>query len=442
MNEKKLIRKQLIKNMFYTFIVFAVILICFDLIIYNRVSVSLFKSVDEEFTRTIQMYNDRGLNKNFEQDQIIPKEINEENERKPIDSQDKTMNLDRFIDFKINPRLISIIRNSNGEILNNDNIGRFDDYIDDITFNKDKIGEIYEIKVQNEYKYRGITIKTNNTENEEVYIQLLANVDGEVETINNLREILLIGNILILIVAIVSSYMLSKMTLKPIMESYRKQTEFVQNAAHELRTPLTIIQAKQELLLQEPNSKIIDKSEDINIILKETKRLTKLIKELMILATADSNKLKLEKEKTNIDSLIKEVIMPYKEYGEMQKKKIIMDLKYGKEINIDVNRISQLMIIVLDNSIKYTRENDKIKITTHQKDGKCLIEIEDTGIGICKEAAKHVFDRFYREDKARSREKGGTGLGLSIAHTIVKLHGGTIKIVPNEPKGTKVIIKI
>ena len=100
------------------------------------------------------------------------------------------------------------------------------------------------------------------------------------------------------------------------------------------------------------------------------------------------------------------------------------------------------MIIILDNAIKYTSENDKIEIKTYSKEGKCVIEISDTGIGISKEAAKHVFDRFYREDKARSREKGGTGLGLSIAHTIVKLHGGNIKIVPNEPKGTKVIIKI
>ena len=443
MSEKKLIKKQLIKNMLYTFIVFAIILICFDAIIYNRVSVSQFKATDEELIRTAQMYNNRETNKDFEKEQIRPREFDENNlVKQPIDDENKGPDINRFIDLKINPRLISIVRNNNGEILNNDSIGRLGDYTDYITFDKNKTGEIFEIKVQNEYKYRGITLKSESVEGEEIYIQLLANVDGEVETINNLREVLLVGSILILAVAIVSSYILSKMTLKPIMESYRKQTEFVQNAAHELRTPLTIIQAKQELLLQEPNSKIIDKSEDINIILKETKRLTKLIKELMILATADSNKLKLEKQKTDIDRLIKEVIIPYKDYGEMQGKEINIDLKYEKEINIDRNRISQLMIIVLDNAIKYTKENDRINISTYSKDGRCIIEVADTGIGISKEAAKHVFDRFYREDKARSREKGGTGLGLSIAHTIVKLHGGNIKIVPNDPKGSKVIIKL
>ena len=162
----------------------------------------------------------------------------------------------------------------------------------------------------------------------------------------------------------------------------------------------------------------------------------------MTLAMADSNELKMDKQKTDIDGLIKEVITPYKEYGEMQEKEISLDLNFGKEINIDRNKISELLIIVLDNAIKYTKEKDKITIKTHAKDGKCVIEVEDTGIGISKEAAKQVFDRFYREDKARSREKGGTGLGLSIAHTIVKLHGGSIKMMPNEQKGAKVIIKI
>lgn len=426
MSEQKLIRKQLIKNMFYTFIVFTVILIFFDAIIYNQAASSLYISIDEELLRTAKLYDDRDIQ--FKRD--IPKEFMQGNKI-------------TFIETKINPRLICIIRSVEGDILNSENIGRlYEDYLNDITFDKTSTDRIYAIKVQDKYNYRCITLKAFTFEGQDIYIQLLANVDGEVETIKNLIDTLLIGNLVIIVIAIIGSYILSKMTLKPLMDSYKKQTEFVQNAAHELRTPLTIIQAKQELLLQEPESKIIDKSEDINIILKETKRLTKLIKELMILATADSNELKLKKEKTNIDILIKDIIIPYKDYAEMQEKEINMDLKFNKEINVDANKINQLMIILLDNAIKYTTENDKIEIKTYVKDGKCVIEVADTGIGISEEATKYVFDRFYREDKARSRETGGTGLGLSIAHTIVKLHGGSIKIVPNEPKGTKVIIKI
>jgi two-component system, OmpR family, sensor histidine kinase CiaH len=174
------------------------------------------------------------------------------------------------------------------------------------------------------------------------------------------------------------SYVLSRKTLKPIIDSYRKQTEFVQNASHELRTPLTIIQAKQELLLQEPEAKMIDKSEDINIMLKETKRLTKMIKELMMLAMADTNELKISKEKTNIDNLIKDITIPYKEFAEMQDKEILLELNYNREINVDPNKINQLMVILLDNAIKYTSENEKIEIKTFSKDGKCIIEVSDT----------------------------------------------------------------
>ena len=98
---------------------------------------------------------------------------------------------------------------------------------------------------------------------------------------------------------------------------YEKQTEFVQNASHELRTPLTIIQAKQELLLTEPNKKIIEKSEDINLTLKETRRLIKLIKELMELARADNKKIKIEKQSTDINELIKEIVKPYVELAKI-----------------------------------------------------------------------------------------------------------------------------
>lgn len=390
MNEQILIKKQLVKNMFYTFIVFAIILIFFDAIIYNQVSVSLYQSIDEELDKTAEVY------KKYE-----PREITILNGN----------SVASYVEFKINPRLIYIIRDSSGNITNSESIGRlYKDYLLETKFNKNILNKIYPITVQDDYNYRGITIKMETETGENYYVQLLANVDGEVETLKNVTDVLLVGSLIIIVVAIISSYILSKMTLKPIINSYKKQTEFVQNAAHELRTPLTIIQAKQELLLQEPDAKILDKSEDINIMLKETKRLTKLIKELMVLAMADSNELKMNKERINIDSLIKEIAVPYTDFAKIQGKEIVLNLNCNKEINLDRNKINQLIVIVLDNAIKYTSESDKIEIKTYYKEGKCTIEVADTGIGISKEAAKHVFDRFYRADKARSREKGGTGL--------------------------------
>ena len=135
----------------------------------------------------------------------------------------------------------------------------------------------------------------------------------------------------------------------------------------------------------------------------------------MDLARSDSNKYKLNKEEYNIDDLIKEVVKPYQDFAKLEGKKIILNLKYNKKINIDKNKIEEMLIILLDNAIKYTEKGDSIT---------------------------RVFDRFYREDKARSRQTGGTGLGLSIAHTIITKHKGTIKAMHNEPKGTIILVKL
>ena len=300
---------------------------------------------------------------------------------------------------------------------------------------------MYMVTVNN-YAYRGINISTENSQNEIVYIQLLTNVDGENAILQNLVTTIILGTIIVVGIAVLASYVLSKRALKPIIISWKKQTEFVQNAAHELRTPLTIIQAKTEMLLQEPNKKIIDKSEDITISLNETRRLSKLIKELMSLARADSDEMVLKKENIDIDKLIKEISIPYIDFAKMENKKIEINTNFKKNVNIDKSKINQLMVILLDNAVKYTTNKDIIKINTYEKDGKCYLEVVDTGIGMSKDGIKHAFDRFYREDKARNSQTGGNGLGLSIAYSIVNAHKGSIKILQNQPKGIKVVVKI
>lgn len=422
MNEQKEMKKKLIKNTIINFVIFLILFIIFDLIIYNQMSMSLYKDIDKELLKGQEKYL-KIINENLEEN------IQENN----IDTGKKNL---------LNPRLVYIIRDEAGTIINKEEIGNiYKEYEDSIYFDSDNLMQTYTIKLEEEYTYRGINFKVED-DGQTMYIQLLANVDGETKTLNNMLKILLIGTVVVITISIIASYILSRKMVKPLYQAYQKQTEFVENVSHELRTPLTIIHTKQELLLQEPESKIIDKSEDINLTLKETRRLTKMIKELMCLARADYNDYKLEKEKTNIDELIKETVKPYQEYASLEEKNIKLDLKYEKEINIDRNKITELMVILLDNAIKYTAKGDTITIKTYQKEGKCNIEVQDTGIGISDEGLKKVFNRFYREDKARSRETGGTGLGLSIASTIVLSHKGTIKAMHNKPKGTIILVKI
>lgn len=202
------------------------------------------------------------------------------------------------------------------------------------------------------------------------------------------------------------------------------------------------IKAKQESLLEKPESKVIDNVEDISITLQETQRLTKLINELMELAKNDSDKLKLNKESFYFDEEMKTIMDVYVDVAKTEEKELKLDLGFKENIFADLNKLKELLIILLDNSIKYTEKGDTIEVKTYKKDNKCVLEVIDTGIGISKEAIEHVFERFYREEKSRNRSKGGMGLGLSIAYSIVELHKGSIKFDKNREKGTRVIVKI
>lgn len=420
MNEQKIIKKQLIKNMILNFVAFTIIFSILGLIIYWQVSSYLYQSADIELRDD---RNIRGIIRNY-------------------NTSDKQFQRDgrNVLNDNVSPRIMYFIRDEEGNILDDGRLNEINSY-DDVFFDKNSIEKIYPVKVLENYQYRAINYKVDNN-GETIYIQILINVDAENMIISNFTRVLILCIIIMIIISIIASYFLSKYTLKPILNSWQKQNEFVQNASHELRTPLTIIKTKLELLLEQPESKIIDKAEDINISLNETRRLTKLVKDLMLLARADSNQEVIEKEEVDLDKWISKTIEPYIEISNMQGKNMVLKLNYGKTIKIDINKIHQLFIIVLDNAIKYTEKNDNITVSTYEKDNKCVIEIIDTGIGISDESIEHIFERFYREDKARSRESGGSGLGLSIADYIVNLHGGTIKAEHNNTKGTKIIIKL
>lgn len=439
MDEQKIIRKTLLKNTFINFIIFTTILLVFDIIIYNHVKGELFRTVDMQLQETAnrissaEAFSLDGRNRNGEIDREQIRPAEEDVEREELSRED----IENF-----SPRMITIVRDLDGNLENEEGLGILEDYLGEINFDENNLEQIYNIEISQKYEYRGINFKFVNENDEEKYMQILINIDGETTTMENLFNILIIGTIALIIISIIFSYILSKRSIKPLIDAYRKQTEFVQNASHELRTPLTIIQAKQELLLQNPNSKIIDKSQDINLTLKETKRLSKLIKDLMELARADSNKYPLEKADINIDELIKETTMPYVELAKIQNKTLNLDLNYNSTIKGNRDKLVELLIIILDNAIKYTKSQDVITIKTSKKDKKCLLEIIDTGIGVDKKELENIFDRFYRTDKAHSKETGGTGLGLSIAKTIVTMHNGTIKAINNEPKGLIIQIKI
>ena len=426
MNERKKITIELLKSTFSNFIVYAIIFTLFAALLYIQVNYYLYRNADDDLDKAKLEW--------------IAKKENDDKELL-INGEVKN-NTSSLLGIS-NLRIIAIERAENGDVSANSLINSsYLEYFADIKFNEENLNQVYEVSVNNKYFYRAINAKyTSRTTGETTYVQLLININSEKEMMKIFSNTLVIGFSIIMVVILVLTYILTRKAMDPIIKNYEKQVEFVQNASHELRTPLTIIQAKQEMLLQSPNSKIIDKSEEIAMTLNETRRITKLLKELMDLARADSLKETINKSKQDLNKLIYDIAIPYKEMSEMQNKTFNLELNAVNECNVDPNKIKQLMVILMDNALKYTEEGDKITISTRNKDDKFFIEVKDTGIGISDEGIKHAFERFYREDKARTREKGGSGLGLSIAQTIVKQHGGSIKIEHNNPKGTIIIVR-
>lgn len=271
MNEEEKVKKQLVKNMILNLITFSIIFYLLGIVIYTQFTNSLYMSADSELEKATYQISSR--EQNNKEKKPIPKENIELNEEPKYRDQ--------------NPRLVFIERNQNGEIIeDSENIYRLNEIFTDVQFDTNQLNLIYEIKIDNEYYYRGI----NKQLEDGSYIQILINVDSEKNIAKEFSTTLIIALIVSIVFILIASYILSKKTLKPIVASWKKQNEFVQDASHELRTPITIIKAKQESLLEKPNTKIIDNAEDISITLKETQRLTKLIKELMELARNDSKK--------------------------------------------------------------------------------------------------------------------------------------------------------
>lgn len=273
------------------------------------------------------------------------------------------------------------------------------------------------------------------------YAKIYMNIDGEMNSRNEIIKIYIICVIAISILSGIASFVLSRQTLKPIISNLKKQLNFVSDASHELRTPLTIVQSKIENILTESERTVYDISEDLAIALKEISRLNRLTNDLLVLARSDNETTDVLLSDFYLDELVKNAVEPFKELSIMQNKKL--DVNFSQvRIVADRNKIYQVMIILLDNALLYTNEGDSILINLSQTSSEVILEVADTGIGISDHTKEHIFERFYREDEARNRATGGNGLGLSIARSIVTLHRGKITVNHNEPKGTKFTITI
>ncbi|MCI0130831.1 HAMP domain-containing sensor histidine kinase [Vagococcus sp. CY53-2] len=206
---------------------------------------------------------------------------------------------------------------------------------------------------------------------------------------------------------------------------------------------MTIIRLNLEKLFTHPNNTIINESETIAQALNEAQRLTKLTSDLLLLAKGDSNTLILDKETIDTNTFIHKVLDPFQLLAEEQEKQLIFKENKSFNADIDVVKLHQVLLILLDNAFKYTKTGDSITVTSSLTNKKQWeVSIKNFEPHINEDKLNHIFTKFYREDDSRNKETGGNGLRLSIAKQIVEEHGGNIQAKNLTPVGVSFTFRL
>lgn len=231
--------------------------------------------------------------------------------------------------------------------------------------------------------------------------------------------------------------------LEELKKAENLRREFVANVSHELRTPLTSIRTYAETIYEDNDIPKDTEEEFLRVIINESDRMTKIVQDLLDLSRFDSGNRKLNIEEFSIERSVRDVYTAVALEAKKRDHVLNLELEWKMPmIKGDRPRIEQVLMNIVSNALKYTPDGGRIDIFGTSLGTNIIIRIEDTGIGIPKADLERVFDRFYRVDKARSRESGGTGLGLSIAKEIIAMHGGNISIESEPGKGTSVTVTL
>ncbi len=339
-----------------------------------------------------------------------------------------------------------LIFNSKGKIVNNQMLGnRLYEVFGNTRLDVTKVNKIREMTLMSSdnswHYFRTLLIKVPKTNPNPMYAGryalILENIDSDLLAIRGFRQSLLLTLLIFWFLAFGVAYFLSRSSMKPILESWNRQKQFSANAAHELRTPLTVIQNQMEYLLTKPKSSVMEQAEPISTTLEEVRHLQTLTNRLLTLARSDADIIQINRQEMSLQTWFEQTIKPYVEIARSQSKSMETSIRAAGKGRFDPDLIRQLIIILLDNAIKYTPKGGTIIFRVAKvRDNRLKIEVRDTGTGIPDADKKHVFERFYRSDKSRNAKTGGNGLGLAIAKWIVDEHKGTVSVADNHPKGT------
>ncbi|MBM7653657.1 sensor histidine kinase [Neobacillus cucumis] len=371
-----------------------------------------------------------------------------------------------------------VITNNKGVILTSSTkINQYTEALLDKPINNlPRNGRILQPDWQNEKYIATVTAFNNKDGKKAGYVYMFRKTDEVQKLISELNKHFLFASCLILIFMLITVFFLSKALTKPLISmkeatkklskgdfsvtlprpsndelgelsqsiqtlandlNYLRQerNEFLASVSHELRTPLTYINGYADIAKRKELSES-DRFKYLDIIHEESQRLSRLLKELFDLAKLDQNTFSISKEQIDLsvflNSIYQRVLPAFMNKGITLK----LDCQQPININIDPTRFEQVILNLLDNSLKYSKENTSTFIGATEENGKIEITIKDQGIGIPPEDLPYIFDRLYRVEKSRSRATGGFGLGLAIVKQLVEAHGGTITVESELGKGT------
>jgi len=216
---------------------------------------------------------------------------------------------------------------------------------------------------------------------------------------------------------------------------------FSADASHELRTPLTILQLELEGIAQN-HRKDPSLGDQIGSALEETHRMSRIVESLLAISRLDAGEVKMDKSRLDLGELAASTAGEMKLLAEEKSIALRIQVETGAHVVGDRIRLQQVIVNLIDNSIKYTQVGGAIEVRVGREGNTAVLEVSDNGLGIQAHALPHVFERFYRADKARSRASGGAGLGLSIVKAICAAHNGEIKVSSQEGRGSSFRVEL
>ncbi len=274
-----------------------------------------------------------------------------------------------------------------------------------------------------------------------VYLHVGRSLDARDHQLDTLATVLSLGGIAGLVLSTSGGFWLAGRTLTPIRTSMETQRRFVSDASHELRTPIATVRANNELLLRHHDQTVEANLDQVEAIAAESEHMSKLVADLLTLARADEGRFEIARERFDLGELSNEVGRDMQPIAESRGIGLTLDVS-AAPVEADRQRARQLLVILLDNALKYTPRGGSVTVRCRRAGKRVELAVSDTGPGIAAEHHARVFDRFYRVDAGRAKSEGGSGLGLAIARWIAEVHGGRISLESAPGKGSTFTVRL